>query len=160
MALPLPSSSRCHSYCFVCKKPGQRLLSVTIQQRMDVFVRKEKVIVIPPGARCCAGHLISGKLSGDAVNKIKTNDSVLLNRTSVLTIIHSLREMASEHPLLDFDNESSMDDEDYKALTGFSRDEFQDIVSTVTSINSCASKRRSKSTRGAILLVKLRSAFF
>lgn len=102
---------------------------------MDVFIRKEKVIVIPPEARCCAGHLISGKLSGDAVKKIKTNDNVLLNRTSVLTIIHNLREMTSEHPVLDFDDESSMDDEDYKALTGFARYEFQDIVTTVTKIN-------------------------
>lgn len=75
IALPLSSSSRCHSYCFVCIKPGSKLLSVTNQERMDVFVRKEKVIVIPPGERCCAGHLISGKLSDDAVQKIKTNDS-------------------------------------------------------------------------------------
>lgn len=156
IALPLSSSSRCHSYCFVCIKPGSKLLSVTNQERMDVFVRKEKVIVIPPGERCCAGHLISGKLSDDAVQKIKTNDSVLLNRTAVLTMIDSLREMAIEHPRLDFDDESSMDDKDYKALKGFSRCVFQDIVSTVTSINS--SKRRSKKICGAIIHVKLRSA--
>lgn len=152
-ALTLPSSSRSHSYCFVCKKPGPKLLSVTNQARMDVFVRKE--IVIPPGARCCAGHLVSGKLSDDAVQKIKTNDGVLLNRTSVLTIIQSLREMAFEHPHLDFDDISSMDDEDYKVLTGFSRVEFQDIVSSVTSINS--SKSRSKRTSIAIHLMKLES---
>lgn len=75
---------------------------------MDVFIRKE--IIIPPGAKCCTGHLVSGKLSDDAVQKIITNDSVLLNRTSVQTIIHSLREMSFEHPRLDFDHESSMDD--------------------------------------------------
>lgn len=101
---------------------------------MNVLVRKE--IVIPPGARCFAGHLVSSKLSDDAVQQIKTNDSVLLNRTSVLNIINSLREMAFEHPRLDLDDESSMHDEDYKVLTGFSRGEFQDIVSTVTSISS------------------------
>lgn len=154
IALPLPSSSRSHSYYFVCKKTGPKLLSVTNQARMDVFVRKE--IVIPPGARCFAGHLVSGKLSDDALQKIKTNDGVLLNRTSVLTIIQSRREMAFEHPRLDFDDESSMDDEDYKVLTGFSRGEFQDIVSSVTNIDS--SKSRSKRTCIAILLVKLRSA--
>lgn len=71
-------------------------------------------------------------------------------------MIDSLREMAIEHPRLDFDDESSMDDKDYKALIGFSRCEFQDIVSTVTSINS--SKRRSKKICGAIIPVKLRSA--
>lgn len=39
------------------KKPGPKLLSVSNQARMEVFVRKE--ILIPPGARCCADHLIS-----------------------------------------------------------------------------------------------------
>lgn len=58
------------------------------------------------------------------MQKIKTNDSVLLNRTSILTMIQSLRELAFEHLRLDFDDESSMDNEDYKVLTGFSRAEF------------------------------------
>lgn len=58
------------------------------------------------------------------MQEIKTNDSVLLNRTSVLTVIHSLRELAFEHPRLDIDDESSMDNEDYKVLTRFSRAEF------------------------------------
>lgn len=58
------------------------------------------------------------------MQQIKTNDSVLLNRTSILTMIQSLRELAFEHPRLDFDDESSMDNEDYKVLTGFSRAEF------------------------------------
>lgn len=41
-ALPLPSASWSHSYFFVCKKPGPKLLSVSINQvRMDVFVRSE-----------------------------------------------------------------------------------------------------------------------
>lgn len=57
IALLLPSSSWSHSYFFVCKKPGPKLLSVSNQARMDVFVWKE--ILIPPGARCCADHLIS-----------------------------------------------------------------------------------------------------
>lgn len=58
------------------------------------------------------------------MQKIKTNDSVLLNRTSILTMIQRLRELAFEHPRLNFDDESSMDNEDYKVLTGFSRAEF------------------------------------
>lgn len=110
----------CHLHLgFVCKKPGPKLLSVSNQARLDLFVRKE--IVIPPEARCCAGHLVTGKLSNDAMQKIKTNDSVLLNRTSVLTMIHSLRELAFEHQRLDVDDESSIDDEDYKMLTGFTQ---------------------------------------
>lgn len=44
----------------VCKKPDPKLQSVNDQARMNVFVRKE--IVIPPGASCCADHVISAKL--------------------------------------------------------------------------------------------------
>ncbi|XP_056004749.1 uncharacterized protein LOC130050081 [Ostrea edulis] len=154
ISLPLPSSSKSHAYCFVCKNPGPKLLSVSHQARIFAFVQKE--IIIPQGARCCAGHLDNGKLSNDALQNTKTNDGVLLNRASVLTIIQSLREMAAEHPRLDFDDENSMDDDDYKVLIRFSRMEFQDIISSITSINS--SKNRTKRTCVAILLIKLRSA--
>lgn len=47
---------------------------------------------------------------------------------------------------------------EYKVLTGFSRAEFKDIVSTVTYINSSTS--RSKRTCVVILLLKLRSSLF
>lgn len=47
---------------------------------------------------------------------------------------------------------------EYKVLTGFSRAEFKDIVSTVTCINSSTS--RSKRTCVAILLLTLRSSLF
>lgn len=40
-------------------------------------------------------------------------------------MIHSLRKFAFEHPRLDFDNESSMDNEDYKVLTWYSRASFR-----------------------------------
>lgn len=49
-----------------------------------------------------------------------------------------------------------MDDDEYRILTGISRREFHDIVSSVTSINS--TRNRSKRTCIAILLMKLRSA--
>lgn len=46
IALLLLSSSRSHSYFFVCKKPGPKLLSVSINQaRMDVFVARMDVFV-------------------------------------------------------------------------------------------------------------------
>jgi hypothetical protein len=57
---------------------------------------------------------------------------------------------------LDFDDDSRMSDEDYKVLTGFSRLELHDIVSSVSNINS--TKNRSKRTCVGILLMKLGSA--
>ena len=34
ISLPLPSSSKSHAYCFVCKKPGPKLLCVSNQARI------------------------------------------------------------------------------------------------------------------------------
>ncbi|XP_078340851.1 uncharacterized protein LOC111112081 [Crassostrea virginica] len=49
-----------------------------------------------------------------------------------------------------------MDDVEYNVITGFDRQEFNDIVSSLSSINT--SRNRSKRTCVAILLMKLRSA--
>lgn len=67
-----------------------------------------------------------------------------------------MREKAFQQSRLDFDDESCMNDDEYRVLTGFSRQEFHDIVLSVTSINS--TRNRSKRTCIAILLMKLRSA--
>ena len=74
----------------------------------------------------------------------------------VTIIFQDLPEKAYHRSRLDFDDESSMDDVDYNVLTGFDRHEFNDIVSSLSSIN--ASGNRSKRTCVAILLMKLRSA--
>ncbi|XP_062620784.1 uncharacterized protein LOC134282405, partial [Saccostrea cucullata] len=154
VSLPFLSSTKSHGYCFVCKKPGPKLISISNHARLHVLIVGE--IIIPSGARCCASHMIDGKLSEKDIEKIKTSEGVLLNRTSVYNIIQDLREIASRNTRLDFDDEGSMDDDDYKILTGLTRGEFQDVVSTVTSINS--TKVRSKRTCIAIMLVKLRTA--
>uniref|UniRef100_A0A8W8MR48 Uncharacterized protein n=1 Tax=Magallana gigas TaxID=29159 RepID=A0A8W8MR48_MAGGI len=92
----------------------------------------------------------------DAMQQIRTNESTTLNKTFILSLIKDLREKAFQQSRLDFDDESCMDDDEYRVLTGFSRREFHDIVSSVTSINS--TRNRSKRTCIAILLMKLRSA--
>lgn len=152
--LPIPSSSQSHGYCFVCKKPGPKLVAVSHHVRLLVFIRRE--IIIPSGARCCVRHLENGKMVDDAMQQIRTNESTMLNKTFILSLIKDLREKAFQQSRLDFDDESCMDDDEYRVLTGFSRREFHDIVSSVTSINS--TRNRSKRTCIAILLMKLRSA--
>ena len=74
----------------------------------------------------------------------------------VTILFQDLREKAYHRSRLDFDDESSMDDVEYNVLTGFDRQEFNDIVSSLSSINT--SRNRSKRTCVAILLMKLRSA--
>lgn len=55
----------------------------------------------------------------DVVLKIKINDSVLFNRIFILIMIYSLSELVFEYLCLYFDDESSMDNEDYKVLIRF-----------------------------------------
>ncbi|XP_062572317.1 uncharacterized protein LOC134234281 [Saccostrea cucullata] len=152
--LPIPSTSQSHGYCLVCKKPGPKLVTVSHHVRMFVFISRG--IIIPSGARCCTRHLENGKMTDEAMEQIKTSESTTLNKTSITNLIKELRDKAFQQSRLDFDDEGSLDDSDYQVLTGFSRLEFHDIISTITSINS--SKNRSKRTCVAILLMKLRSA--
>lgn len=56
--LPFPSSPQSHGYCFVCKKPGPKLVTVSHHVRLLVFIRRE--IIIPSGARCCVQHRENG----------------------------------------------------------------------------------------------------
>ncbi|XP_056022083.1 uncharacterized protein LOC125673390 [Ostrea edulis] len=153
--LSIPSSSQSHGYCFVCKKPGPKLVTVSHHVRMFVFIQKE--IIIPTGARCCIRHLDNEKMNDEALHQIRTNDNTTLNKTSIIDLIKYLRDKAFEQQSrLDFDDDCRMSDEDYRVLTGFSLLEFHDIVSSVASINS--SRNRSKRTCIGILLMKLRSA--
>ncbi|XP_061176014.1 uncharacterized protein LOC133184966 [Saccostrea echinata] len=149
VALPFSSSTKSHGYCFVCKKPGPKLISLSNQARLHVLIIGE--IIIPSGARCCTGHLINGKLSEKAIENIKTSEGVMLNRTAVYNIIQDLREIVFRNSRLDFDDEGNMDDDDYKILTGLTRREFEDVVSTVTSINSTKIRRAIKSGRKALI---------
>uniref|UniRef100_A0A8W8NYI5 EGF-like domain-containing protein n=1 Tax=Magallana gigas TaxID=29159 RepID=A0A8W8NYI5_MAGGI len=70
----------------------------------------------------------------DAMQQIRTNESTTLNKTFILSLIKDLREKAFQQSRLDFDDESCMDDDEYRVLTGFSRREFHDIVLVVTKV--------------------------
>ncbi|XP_078310522.1 uncharacterized protein LOC144618429 [Crassostrea virginica] len=83
--LPISSSLQSHGFCFVCKKPGPKLISVSHHARLLVFIRRE--VIIPSGARCCASHLQNGKMNDEAIHRIKTSDSTTLNKTTILSLI-------------------------------------------------------------------------
>uniref|UniRef100_A0A8W8JGY5 Uncharacterized protein n=1 Tax=Magallana gigas TaxID=29159 RepID=A0A8W8JGY5_MAGGI len=72
----------------------------------------------------------------DAMQKIRTNESTTLNKTFILSLIKDLREKAFQQSRLDFDDESCMNDDEYRVLTGFSRRDFHDIVSNVLKVRN------------------------
>ena len=52
--LSIPSTNRGHSYCFICKKPGPKLVVTPIKARFTAFLHNE--VYVPAGSRCCPGH--------------------------------------------------------------------------------------------------------
>lgn len=91
--LPFPSAPQSHGYCFVCKKPGPKLVADSHHVRLLVFIRRE--IIIPSGARCCVRHLENGKMVDNAMQQIRTNESTTLNKTFILSLIKDLREKST-----------------------------------------------------------------
>ena len=81
--LSIPSTNRGHSYCFICKKPGPKLVVTPIKARFTAFLHNG--VYVPAGLRCCPGHIVDGILTSDALQKIRiSNDSTYFNRTSIL----------------------------------------------------------------------------
>ncbi|CAC5389445.1 unnamed protein product [Mytilus coruscus] len=132
VSLSIPSTSKSHSYCFICKKPGPKLIVVQSQARFSTFLKKE--VIIPAGCRCCPGHLMEDNFTEDAISKINcTNDNVLLNRSSIMDLLKKLRSMAiqNEQSRIDFDTDKVLSDFDFINLTGINKDNFNDLLSYI-----------------------------
>ena len=158
VSIQIPCTSKSHAYCFICKKPGPKLIVAPTIARFMAFVRKE--LFVPAGSRCCPSHLTDdGHLTSEALDKIKhTHDHSLFSRSSILELLQQTREFAlsTEKSRLDFDNPSCLSDDDYICLTGLSKSQFDELITDVEDIRP--SKSRSIRTCVAILLTKLRSA--
>ena len=80
-----------------------------------------------------------------------------LNRLFILELLQQAREevLKNENTRLDFDDPKSLSDTDYLSLTGFTRDQLNDVMTIVKNIRP--TKTKSIRTCVAILLIKLRS---
>lgn len=154
--LAIPCTSTGHSFCFICKKPGPKLLVTPACIRFRAYILNE--VFVPPGSRCCASHIQNGQLSTDAIEKIKAiKDSSYLNRTSILELLKQTRDevLRRENTRLDFDDPASLSSHDYYNLTGLEKEQFDDLMNSVNNIRP--TKSRSIRTCIAVLLTKLRS---
>ncbi|VDI47387.1 Hypothetical predicted protein [Mytilus galloprovincialis] len=123
VSLSIPSTSKSHSYCFICKKPGPKLI----------------VVIIPAGCRCCPGHLTEDNFTEDAISKINcTNDNVILNRSTIMDLLKKLRYTAlqNEQSRIDFDTDKVLSDSDFINLTGINKDNFNDLHSYIKTLHT------------------------
>ncbi|XP_076080275.1 uncharacterized protein LOC143051153 [Mytilus galloprovincialis] len=157
VSLSIPSTSKSHSYCFICKKPGPKLIVVPSQTRFSTFLKKE--VIIPAGCRCCPGHLTEDTFTEDAISKINcSNENVILNRSTIMDLLKKLRYTAlqNEQSRIDFDTDKVLSDSDFINLTGINKDNFNDLHSYIKTLVRNTPTRSTRTSLG-IFLFKLKS---
>lgn len=155
--LSIPSTSKTHSYCFLCKKPGHKLINVPSKARFSTFLHNE--IIIPAGSRCCPVHLQVDSFTSEAISTMKcTNNNVILNRTTIVNLLKNLRDAAlcNEKSRINFDDEKILSETDYLNLTGLRKEDFIDLH-TYTENAIRNTPARSTRTSLGIFLFKLKT---
>ncbi|XP_033725099.1 uncharacterized protein LOC117315068 [Pecten maximus] len=159
ITLPIISTGNSHSSCCVCKRRDTKLTVITAEARYRLFI--EKGHLLKCGSRCCVNHLCDKYFTRECIENIedhtKHNEQSQFNRTDIINLISSIREIAIRHEKtrIDFDNVNALTESDYVNLTGLSKTDFEYLCEHVTTIRS--TKNRTSRTCLALLLVKLRS---
>ena len=124
ISLPIPSTSKSHAYCCICKKSGSRLVVISQLCRTTAFV--EQNVILPPGNRCCSQHLQDGILTEEAAKQLQLTESSFVNRTYILDMLQRMRELCKKNETcrLDFENAGSLSETDYCSLVGLSKQFF------------------------------------
>ncbi|XP_062566452.1 uncharacterized protein LOC134228771 [Saccostrea cucullata] len=154
ISMPLHRTASSHAYCFVCRRPGPKLMVVPPSARFNAFLNRE--IIIPPGCRCCPSHIEDGDFTPGVLQDINTLDSSLLNRTTILELIRKIREYALKSSSKFTFDSSSMNSSDYVTLTSLTKENFDDLHKAIAGDVRNTQNRSSRMSLG-IFLLKLRS---
>ena len=155
ISLPLQRTPMSHAYCFICKRPGPKLVVPSSTTRLTAFIQKE--VIIPKGSRCCPSHLENDMFKPGVLDNIPTIDFSYVNKTTILELIKKIREYALQNSdsTLNFDSPNLLS-KDCVILTRITKENFEqqhdEIVSEIKN-TPCRSSRTSL----GIFLLKLRS---
>lgn len=95
VTMDLPTTSKSHAYCFVCKRPGPKIIVVPPIPRFDVYIRKG--IFVPAGVMCWPVHLDGEQFTDDALDKIKpVSNEVNLSKTNIKHLLENGRTFVIE----------------------------------------------------------------
>ena len=152
--LNIPSTSKSHARCFVCKRQGSKMFVLSQDARFKAFI--DSNILIPAGARCCGSHLDSHRmLTSESFTNINTQANSSTNRTSIVKLLEHLRQTClKSNNRINFDN---IDKEDCINLTGLSQEQFDDLCSHII-IHVKNTPSRTPKTSIGIFLMKLKCA--
>ena len=133
VCLKISSATKSHAYCFICKKPGPKIIVVPAKLRTDVFLKHN--ILITADSRCCPAHLNSTLDSFDpkVISEMSTIDHAYLNRTTILDLLYKIRQLALKSSTrgMSFDDVDSYSDDDLVNLTGLNKEQFLDLYKYV-----------------------------
>ncbi|WAR06597.1 hypothetical protein MAR_021966, partial [Mya arenaria] len=87
--LNIPSTPKSHSRCFICKRPGPKLIVVPSEARFTAFVQRN--VIIKSGTRCCPVHMDESQMKDEALQSVKASESAFVNRATVLELLNKLR---------------------------------------------------------------------
>lgn len=97
---------------------GYRVASLPPKARFSTFLHNE--IIIPAGSCCCPVHLQEDSFTSEAISFMKcTNNSVILNRTTIVNLLKNLRDAAlcNKTSRINFDDENMLSETDYLTFT-------------------------------------------
>ncbi|WAR21652.1 hypothetical protein MAR_015626 [Mya arenaria] len=125
--LNIPSTPKSHSRCFICKRPGPKLIVVPSEARFTAFVQRN--VIIKSGTRCCPVHMDESQIKDEALQSVKASESAFVNRATVLELLNKLRASCNKtRKRFDF---NTLNNEEYVDLTGLNKEAIRDICAGV-----------------------------
>ncbi|KAH3779575.1 hypothetical protein DPMN_157378 [Dreissena polymorpha] len=156
--LRVQAASKSHAYCFICKKPGPKLIVVPQQLRTEVFVKHN--ILITAHSRCCPCHLdfSLSQFHPDTFVNFKSMDDAFVNKTTITELLDTVREFAIKSSVkrMSFENIEYYSDIDLQNMTGLNKEQFLDFHSMLKE-HIRETPARSKSTTTGIFLFKMKT---
>ena len=144
--IDLPKSYSSHKRCIVCFKYNsyQKLYVIPSEARVQALI--EKNIFIPDQCRTCGLHLNGNRFKKEILDLIVPyKREVKMTKQSIEELVKCLIEASKKNSLFDeFSNTSSLDDETCKSTTGFSKNDFEIILSHLTDLNDSSVRTKSQ----------------
>ena len=156
VSLKIPSTSKSHNYCFICKRPGPKLIVVTSDTRLQTFVQHN--ILVPAGCRCCPNHINNEQFIEEAIVNLPTTETAFVNRSMVINLLNKMREIITTQQKAKFDFESMLFlyDSDCINITGLNKSNFNELSNCIKPYIRNTPARSYKMALGLFLL-KLKS---
>ena len=133
--LSIPKTSSSNAKCLFCDK-RDNLIRINKCVPPNTFV--DQGSCIPAGARCCKRHIRNYNIVCVDHTKLKiTSNESALSSGDIKDLLSSIRqEVHKKKCVLDFDDPTALNDNDYYNLTGITKEQFQDLAKYLVAVNN------------------------